>query len=66
MDKKKKAIEDEALDQVTGGNGGGSSTDKCPGAPNGQHVFAPAGFGVMKCKYCPLECGAVPGPNKNV
>jgi len=57
MEKKKKPIEDEALDQVTGGDNGGQSTVECPNSPTGNHVFEQIGWGRFKCIHCPFEIG---------
>ena len=50
MDKKKQAIDDEKLEQVTGGFE--LSDNYCSKSPNEQHCFEEDEGGIYKCKYC--------------
>ena len=56
MDKKKKPIEDEALDRVTGGNDqqdGEQSQDICTASPDSRHYYKRFGRdSTKKCICC--------------
>ena len=52
MDKKKKPIEDEALDQVTGGDFIYGINEACSSSPNGEHWYEKDENGDERCIYC--------------
>lgn len=55
MEKKKKPIEDEALDRVTGGDGGQQSDNYCGLSPTKEHEFQMTGYNNQRCMHCGYE-----------